>query len=469
MGKLSEDGVATEELPVDVEATQEALDKKGWIARVWGKTELDVKERKYVRKVDLYLFSYIMLGYFIKSLDQTNISNAFVSGMKEDLKLYGNQRNYLTTYFNIGIIIGTVPCQMIQLKYIRPSILIPTCEILWSILVMAEAGAKNVETLYVLRFFIGFFESCSFPGYSALLGSWYAPGQLGKRIALFEQAGALSSMFAGYLQAGLYSGLNGRGGLSGWRWMFIADALIGIPIAVWGFWAIPDLPHNTKAFYFTKEEREYGVKRMERIGRAAPKKLTWKSVKRIYTGWHLWAFIFPYGMVANASLGPSFFNLWLKAEKYSVVLVNTIPTAGSALQVIFALIIGTIADATGKRMHTANFAPVLTILANVILAIWYVPKAALWFAFFFSFVGNAVQPVIIAWGHEITQHDAELRQLLVATGNIFTYTFSAWLPVVLFPTYDAPHYKYAYQMMIMFGVLSIGGTHLLNCLHKREL
>lgn len=101
-------------------------------------------------------------------------------------------------------------------------------------------------------------------------------------------------MFAGYLQAGLYSGLNGRGGLSGWRWMFIADSLIGIPIAVWGFWAIPDLPHNTKAFYFSKEEREYGLKRMERIGRAAPRKLTWKSVKRIYTGWHLWAFIFPY-------------------------------------------------------------------------------------------------------------------------------------------------------------------------------
>lgn len=39
---------------------------------------------------------------------------------------------------------------MLQLKYIRPSILIPTCEILWSILVMAEAGAKNVETVSLI-------------------------------------------------------------------------------------------------------------------------------------------------------------------------------------------------------------------------------------------------------------------------------------------------------------------------------
>jgi hypothetical protein len=41
--------------------------------------------------------------------------------------------------------------------------------------------------------------------------------------------------------------------------------------------------------------------------------------------------------------------------------------------------------------------------------------------------------------------------------------------VVLFPTYDAPHYKYAYQMMIMFGVLAINGTYLLDYLYKKEL
>jgi ACS family pantothenate transporter-like MFS transporter len=118
-------------------------------------------------------------------------------------------------------------------------------------------------------------------------------------------------MFAGYLQAALYKGLNHKAGLAGWRWMFIFNAIIGIPIAIWGYWAIPDLPHNTRAFYFSEEvssisitpsktirlmdqEREYGVKRMEKIGRAAPRKLTWKSIKRIYTSWHLWAFIFPY-------------------------------------------------------------------------------------------------------------------------------------------------------------------------------
>lgn len=53
----------------------------------------------------------------------------------------------MVTYFNLGIIIGTVPSQMIQLKYVRPSIWIPACEVSWSILVMAMAAAKDVKTV----------------------------------------------------------------------------------------------------------------------------------------------------------------------------------------------------------------------------------------------------------------------------------------------------------------------------------
>lgn len=101
--------------------------------------------------------SYVLLGYFIKYLDQTNYSNAFVSGMQEELGLYGNERNLLNTYFNIGIILGTIPAQMIQLKWVRPSIWIPACELAWSALTMVMASAKNVETVRHLPLLCGLY------------------------------------------------------------------------------------------------------------------------------------------------------------------------------------------------------------------------------------------------------------------------------------------------------------------------
>jgi len=39
-------------------------------------------------------------------IDTSNITNAFVSGMKEDLHLYGNEYNYIVVAWTIGYIIG---------------------------------------------------------------------------------------------------------------------------------------------------------------------------------------------------------------------------------------------------------------------------------------------------------------------------------------------------------------------------
>lgn len=40
--------------------------------------------------------------------------------------------------------------------------------------------------------------------------------------------------------------------------------------------------------------------------------------------------------------------------------------------------------------------------------------------------------------------------------------------VGLFPTYDAPHYKYGYQILILFGGLAIVGALLLEWQHRRQ-
>lgn len=46
------------------------------------------------------------LGYFLKNLDQTNINSAFVSGMKEDLGMYGEELVTAVSIWTVGYVLG---------------------------------------------------------------------------------------------------------------------------------------------------------------------------------------------------------------------------------------------------------------------------------------------------------------------------------------------------------------------------
>lgn len=73
---------------------------------------------------------------------------------------------------------------------------------------------NTAPQLYALRFCIGLFESAAGPGLHYILGSWYRKSELGRRSALFVISGVLGQMFSGYLQAALFAGMEGKGGMS---------------------------------------------------------------------------------------------------------------------------------------------------------------------------------------------------------------------------------------------------------------
>lgn len=56
-------------------------------------------ERKLILKLDGLIMVFVFLAYWAKTLDSSATSTAYVSGMKEDLSLFGNQLNYLNTVY----------------------------------------------------------------------------------------------------------------------------------------------------------------------------------------------------------------------------------------------------------------------------------------------------------------------------------------------------------------------------------
>jgi ACS family pantothenate transporter-like MFS transporter len=59
-------------------------------------------EAKLLRKIDAFILSFCCLCYFANYLDSSNLNNAYVSGMKEELKFKGNQLNLINTVFTVG-------------------------------------------------------------------------------------------------------------------------------------------------------------------------------------------------------------------------------------------------------------------------------------------------------------------------------------------------------------------------------
>jgi len=101
-------------------------------------------------------------------------------------------------------------------------------------------------------------------------------------------------MFSGYLQAAVYSGLNGTAGLSGWRWLFIMCGIITVPEAIWGFFAVPDSPYTTRVWYLKENDVALAKSRMIKLGRKPFEGVNFGTFKKIFAKPIVWVFVINY-------------------------------------------------------------------------------------------------------------------------------------------------------------------------------
>jgi MFS transporter, ACS family, pantothenate transporter len=271
----------------DPEQSREKIKTRHKVLEVLWDGPRSQDERKLVQRLDLFLMSWATYGYFVRLLDSSNITNAYVSGMKEDLNFQGNEYNLLTTFFTCGYLVGQIPSQLL-LTRIRPSWYLPTVELIWSCLTFTFAAVQNVRHVFAIRFLVGLFESGFAVGVITLMGSWYTPRELAKRIAIFYSASYAAQMFSGYLQAGIYRGMDDHLGMAGWRWLFIFCGVISLPGAFFGYYAIPDTPYNSRARWLTEEQKMKFRLRVETLDRRGPVRLSWAKMRKIFTGWRIY-------------------------------------------------------------------------------------------------------------------------------------------------------------------------------------
>ncbi|KAF7294861.1 Permease of the major facilitator superfamily [Mycena indigotica] len=234
------------------------------VRSIWGEPE----ERKLLFKIDFFVLSFVCLQYFSNYLDRANLTNAYVSGMKEALGMTGHDFNNVNSMFTVGYTIAQIP-QNLLLQVIPARILFPVNTLIWGCLTMVTAAATHVRHLYVIRFFQGMAEASTFVGAHYIMGSWYKDSELGTRGAIFSSSAQIATIFSGVLQGFIQvplavfivswlqrpstKNLDQLHGIAGFRWLFIICGLITVPIAIYGFIFFPDTPETTTAKYFTEE------------------------------------------------------------------------------------------------------------------------------------------------------------------------------------------------------------------------
>lgn len=294
--------------------------------------------------------------------------------------MYGNQYTYATTCYTVAYAVMQIPSNII-VQYIRPSYWLAGMEIAWGTFTFAQAGMQNVSQLYAFRFLVGFFESSFFPVLLFVLGSWYTKTELAKRIAIFHMTAPVGSAFGGYLQAAVHKSLDGHHGLEGWRWLYIVCGCMTVPVgfATWMF--LPDTPYTTRAWILTEEEKALAIERVRRAGKAAPEKVTLDTFKRVLTRWRWYAFVLGYVLYGSACQASSYFAIWLKAEGYSVVDRNIIPTGTNLISGFCVICWGFLSDYTGSRFAFVFGPLAYGLIPNGILAFWPASQDAKLYAF----------------------------------------------------------------------------------------
>ncbi|KAK9467658.1 major facilitator superfamily domain-containing protein [Lipomyces arxii] len=424
------------------------------LERIWDSFGKVGEERSFLLKLDMFLLLYIVLSYLIKTLDSTNVNNAYVSGMKEDLSLYGNELSLFSTFYSIGYFLGSVPSQIL-INRVRPSLVIPSIEILWSAVTVTTAACQTAKTVYAVRLIMGLLEASIFPSFSHIIGSWYTPTELGKRYSLFYMAQPLANMFSGYIQAGVYTSLNGVHGLAGWRWLFIIDGIISVPVAAYGFIALPDYPNKCRAIYLNDRELLIANMRMDRVGRRAPEKITVKGFFGIWKSWRPYLFLTLY-QLDLLTFYFQYFNLYLKSlGNYSVQELNLIPTGGYAVALVSGYVIGSISDTIGMRWPGWLFACCCKFVGCTILAVWPEGFHVKMFGFFIGYIGYAGFPLLLTWASEAFQDDPQSRGVMVGWGNCINMIFGFWWAIVVYPAEEAPTYTVGYRLISPMAGLEI--------------
>jgi MFS family permease len=191
-------------------------------------------EAKIYSKVDWRLIPFLFLCYILAYLDRVNVGFAKLQ-MTKDLGLSDAAFATGAGIFFIGYFFFEVPSNILLKKY-GARAWIARIMISWGIISALMMFIKSEWSFYGMRFLLGIAEAGFFPGIIFYLTLWYPSRLRSTRTALFVSAIAVSGVLGNPISGAIMDSLSGKGGLTGWQWLFLMEGIPSILVGFWVFW-----------------------------------------------------------------------------------------------------------------------------------------------------------------------------------------------------------------------------------------
>lgn len=184
--------------------------------------------------------------------------------------------------------------------------------------------------------------------------------------------------------------------------------------------------------------------------------MSWSIVPRVFGSWQVYAFTLAYSFwtLTAGSYLLQFFQLYLKAQGYATVRVNSIPTAIGAVNFVFMISTGFIADKMGRRGPVALAVGVLLAFCYAVLTAWAVPHPLRMAAYILAGCYGCYTPLLAGWANEACGGDQQKRAFvlafMVSVGSAVVIPFQQ----LQFPSAEAPQYAatHGYASALVFVV-----------------
>ncbi|MEK6421235.1 MAG: MFS transporter [Burkholderia gladioli] len=198
-------------------------------AGVTANLEASFEARTY-GKVARRLIPFLMLCYLGAYLDRVNVGFAKLQ-MLNELRFSETIYGLGAGIFFLGYFLFEVPSNLI-LHRVGARKWLARIMLTWAAISASFVFVTSPGLFYLLRFLLGVAEAGFAPGVILYLTYWFPAARRAKALSLFFMAIPLAGILGGPLSGGIMHALHGVHAMSGWKWLFLLEALPSLVLGI---------------------------------------------------------------------------------------------------------------------------------------------------------------------------------------------------------------------------------------------